>query len=453
MSRSRGRGGAFAFVVFTSLALADSSRAGEPTPWMSPTPTRHSSSWGLLDLDRSLGSSGWSTAHTLTGDWGGLRDRLADDYGISVLGTYTAEVAGNPVGGLDQNVRYTHNIGIALAVDLGKLVGLPETYFLISGSNRSGESNSGRDIGNLYAVQQIYGGQTTRLVQLALGKGFFDGALEIVAGRLDGLDDFIASPLYCNAQNLAFCGNPLSIPIDISIPSYPNTAWGARAKYQPGETWYAMAGAYNAFAPFRGNQYHGVDFSWRHDSGVVVIGELGVTPDKIGEHGLFSDLPGHYKFGGYTDTQPRTVFATGDMERGTWGVYVGFDQMLFREGGPGSNQGLTAFVTTHYAPPERNPQELFISGGLLYQGPIPGRDNDLLGFYVAYGQLSSVQRHAQIESGLPGQNFELVLELNYRWNVLPWFYIQPDVQGILNPGGAGKIDNAFVMAVQFGVPF
>jgi MFS family permease len=45
------------------------------------------------------------------------------------------------------------------------------------------------------------------------------------------------------------------------------------------------------------------------------------------------------------------------------------------------------------------------------------------------------------------------LELNYRVNVLPWFYLQPDLEGIINPGAAHRIDDALVLALQFGVPF
>lgn len=47
----------------------------------------------------------------------------------------------------------------------------------------------------------------------------------------------------------------------------------------------------------------------------------------------------------------------------------------------------------------------------------------------------------------------MILELNYRVNLLPWFYLQPDVQGVLSPGGTGTIPNALVLALEFGVPF
>jgi porin len=420
------------------------------TSWMLP-PSTHPV-WGLLDADRARASGPpLEHADSLTGNWGGYRDRLRDEYGLSLAGDYTSESAGNPVGGRRQGVTYTHNIGVAVFADLGKLLDLDDTYFLVSGSDRAGNSTSGKYIGNVYAVQQIFGGQTTRLVQLALGKAFFHRTLRIVAGRINGLDDFIASPLYCNAQNLAFCGNPLSIPSDVNIPSYPNTMWGARVRWEPTSVWYAMGGVYNADAGFRANASHGVDFSIRHNSGVIGIMETGVMPEEMGI--MPRDLPGHVKVGGYYDSEPLKEFSTGLNERGTWGTYVGIDQKIWAEGDPAGAQGLSLFAAFHHAPPDVNAQTNFVDFGAVYVGLIPGRDLDVTGFYFAYGWFSGDLRDSQLAAGLPGQDHEAVLELNYRWNALPWFYLQPDIQGIINPGAAHQFGDALVLALQFGVPF
>ena len=91
--------------------------------------------------------------------------------------------------------------------------------------------------------------------------------------------------------------------------------------------------------------------------------------------------------------------------------------------------------------------------GSVYPGLVPGRDDDVAGLYGAWGHFSADQRAAQRRAGQPGQVYEAVLELNYRVNVLPWFYLQPDLQGIINPGAAHRIDDALVLALQFGVPF
>ena len=423
-------------------------------PWMTAPSTRHPTPWGLLDLDRTLAGQQrtWDHAVSLTGNWGGWRDRLADEYGLALAGAYTAQVAGNPVGGRNQGIRYTQNVGLAFLADLGKLAGWDETYFVASASDRVGESNSAKDIGNVFAVQQIYGFQTIRLVQLALGKRLFDGTLDLVAGRLNGLDDFIASPLYCNAQNLAFCGNPLTIPIDVNISSYPNAGWGFRARWEPHRAVYLMGGTYNTFAGFRENRFHGVNFDIPDDSGVIGIGEVGLMPFNLQSDVRPTDLPGHWKIGGYWDTEPAAIYRSGAVERGNGGFYLGFDQMVWAED-LASGQGLTPFVTFHWAPPDRNQFQHYVGWGVVWTGPIPGRDQDVAGVYGAWGQFSRDLRASQRAAGQPGQRYEMILEANYRIDVVPWFYFQPDIQGVISPGGIGDIPNALVLAMQFGVPF
>jgi porin len=438
-------------IAHAGRAAADDTEP-EITSWMLPPSTRPV--WGLLQIDRVRGSGPpLETVDSLTGNWRGYRDRLRDENGLAVVGNYTSESAGNPVGGNRQGVTYTHNVDLAVFADLSKLVGLNDAAFLVSASNRAGSSLSAQYIGNVYAVQQIFGGETTRLVQLAVGKALFRRRLRIVAGRINGLDDFIASPLYCNAQNLAFCGNPLSIPSDVNISSYPNTMWGARVRWEPSPLWYAMGGVYNAVAGFRANRFHGVDFSIRHNSGAIGIGEVGVRPEHIGPGGLFTSLPGNYKLGGYWDTEPLTNFETGRRERGTGGFYVAGDQMLWQEANATTGQGLYLWTAFHWAPSDMNPQDRFVSCGLVYPGLVPGRDADVAGLYGAYGHFSADQRAAQRRAGQPGQVYEAVLELNYRIALLPWFYVQPDIQGIINPGAAHQFGDALVFAVQFGVPF
>src|SRR5260221_322500 len=49
----------------------------------------------------------WWTGENMTGDWGGLRDKL-EDMGIEIEVEYTAEMAGDSVGGLGQGFRYAH---------------------------------------------------------------------------------------------------------------------------------------------------------------------------------------------------------------------------------------------------------------------------------------------------------------------------------------------------------
>jgi len=103
-----------------------------------------------------------------------------------------------------------------------------------------------------------------------------------------------------------------------------------------------------------------------------------------------------------------------------------------------------------YAPADLNTIGHFVDGGLLYTGFVPGRDRDVLGLFALYGHFSPDLRRSQAARGEPGMDHEAVLELNYEYNVTPWLYLQPDIQGILRPSGTGRVPDALVLAMQIG---
>jgi porin len=417
------------------------------TPWMHATQGPWATRWGVLDPHLLFLPGSWTQLNAATGNWNGVRSDLANA-GVSVFGSYESESAGNPLGGQLHKLRYTHNIAMGAAMDLQQLAGLDDTYFLVSASERTGNSLS-KDIPNIFQVQQIFGHQTIRLVDLALEHRFFDHRLDVVAGRINALDDFATSPLYCFAQNLGFCGNPLSIPTDASVPSYPNTAWGIRGHYELSPEFYSMTGAYNTYRDFRSNKFHGVDFSLRHDSGVAIMEELGYSPEPLRKLGYAGD----FKLGGLYDSEPRLQFETGQMRGGTWEVYLTGQQRLAPApaGSAEGHQGLWAFLALTYAPPEMNSLQYFADAGLLYFGLIPNRPNDEIGLFGLFGQFSSDLRDSQRASHLPTMTHEGIIEANYMYNVTPSFTIQPDIQGVFRPNGTGLVSDALVLALQVAI--
>ena len=51
------------------------------------------------------------------------------------------------------------------------------------------------------------------------------------------------------------------------------------------------------------------------------------------------------------------------------------------------------------------------------------------------------------------QKYESNAEIDYNLQIAPWLSARPNVQYIINPGGAGKIPNAFVSGLYTGVTF
>jgi porin len=106
----------------------------------------------------------------LTGSWGGARDSLKKA-GISVGLNYTTETMANVSGGEKLGGTYADNIAIEFRFDLDRLVGVSGTTFLVKMSQRDGDSVSKRFIapsqgGNTFPVQELYGGQTFKLVNV-----------------------------------------------------------------------------------------------------------------------------------------------------------------------------------------------------------------------------------------------------------------------------------------------
>ena len=88
--------------------------------------------------------------------------------------------------------------------------------------------------------------------------------------------------------------------------------------------------------------------------------------------------------------------------------------------------------------------------GLHYKGTIPKRDHDLAGIAVGCGNFAS--RLNNITYDLGGRTgSETVVEAFYRVFITKWFYLQPDVQFIMNPGG--MYDSSVAVGIRSVITF
>jgi porin len=381
----------------------------------------------------------------MTGGWGGIRSDLYDA-GIALMGFYQSELDTNPVGGNLHKVRYVHDLSFAGFFDLERLFRLKNTFLLVSMAQRTGSSLSS-DIPNFFVVQQLFGGQTIRMDHLALETSFFENRLDLVAGRLNALDDFATSSYFCYSQNIGICGNPFSLESNSNLSNYPLSSWGARARYDITRDFYSMTGAYNTYEHFADNKYHGVDFSIRHNSGVAIVQEFGYRPVQR----RLAGYPGFLKLGGFYDSEPRPAFAGGPRINSNWTIYGIAQQRLYRRAIDGLQQGLTGFVSLTYSPPSKNTLEYFADAGLVYRGLLPKRPDDTLGAFGILGEFSSDLRDVQRAEHDEVQTQEWVLELNYRVQLSLWFYLEPDLQYVIRPNGTRNVGNTLVLAVETGL--
>ncbi len=60
---------------------------------------------------------------------------------------------------------------------------------------------------------------------------------------------------------------------------------------------------------------------------------------------------------------------------------------------------------------------------------------------------------SQEAQDLPGSTAETVLEATYKYQVAPWWSIQPDFQYIITPSGVAGSHNATVLGLRMSVAF
>jgi len=391
----------------------------------------------------------------LLGDWLATRSWL-EDHGITPTLTFVTDSLGNPTGGREQGFTTANNLGLDLNFDLEKLADLKGASFLFSMSYRFGGSLSANYIHNVFTVQQVFGGETFRVVNVAYFQKLLDNRLEFRLGRIASGDDFLVSPYnYVFVQN-GFDGNPVGIFFNSpGMTAYPNDTWGALVKVRPTARTYIMGGVYNGDPSIRDNSNHGVDFSM--DGPLFGIAEIAYQPNSVpGDRGLL----GNYKAGFWYDNSRFTDFNTGGFNRGNWGFYGMLDQVLVRFGEPASHRGF-GVAGSFLASPDQSISRMhyFFTCALVTRGIFPLRPRDIVGLGVVYGHFSNdlqnFQRLAQqLDPNVGVQSHETVLELTYRLALLKSaLYVQPDLQYVFRPGGTGRIPDALVLGAQVAVNF
>ena len=216
-----------------------------------------------------------------------------------------------------------------------------------------------------------------------------------------------------------------------------------------------MTGIYNGDPSIRDNSNHGLDFSL--DGPLFAITEIAYQPNSLpGDRGL----PGNYKAGFWYDNSRFSNFNNGELERGNWGFYTLFDQVLVRFGEQGSHRGF-GITGSFLVSPDQSISQMpyFFTAALVTRGIFPSRPRDIVGLGVVYGHFSndlqnSQRRDQQLDPNVGVQSHETVVELTYRLALLKSaLYFQPDLQYVFRPGGTGRISDALVLGAQVAVNF
>ncbi len=437
------RAGCFALVVFLTMPCGRAEEENAAVP--------------ILERDQILGE--WITANPM------LTDR-----GVTIFGGYLAEVWGNTSGGIETGAVYTGVLEFGSELDLEKAVGWHGASASTTWQWLSGRDASEDLVGNFLTISNAAGFDTLRMVEMWFQQSFFGDAVSVRFGQLAADSEFLISDYGGLFLNATFgWASLVYMNIPSGGPGSPMGAPGARVAASPVDWFTFLSAVYQGNVFAQDVNRHG--FRWRLDAqqGFTFFNEAQIRWNQRGEE---TGLPGQFKAGAWFQTGQYADVLADSTASGNSGYYFIIDQMLVREPAevpPGrsasgknfkeaepvakSDQGLGWFSRMGFAPSDRNFVDYYFDAGFTYKGLVPGRDDDTAGVAFGYAQLSSGAQGGIAAGGGTPAGAEMVLEFTYQMQVTPCLVVQPDVQYILNPGGATDLENAFVVGARASVVF
>jgi porin len=374
----------------------------------------------------------------LTGDWGGARPWLAQQ-GISLEPWWIMDASQNWHGGVNtEGGAFRHLFGVDLTLDTEAMFGLPGGTFFVQFQNHTGPDSSVDDTGDFQVYSNIDADGRTQVAELWYEQWFLEDMFRVKVGKVEANSEFA----YVDNGVEFIHSTPGFTPTISVFPSYPDPALSLNLFAYPTDYSYIGFGIYDGALQSGFNTGEYGPSTLGHE-GWFYIGEGGFIWD-----GGATRLNGRLGLGGWYHNGTFERFQEGKTQDGNGGFYITFDQMLWREQPEieDDEQGIGMYVYTGHSDPDANEADHSVSGGLIWTGLVPQRDDDILGFGANYVHFSQKSGAGFIEP------YELAYELFYKIQITPALSIKPDLQYITNPGGAGLSD-AFVATLRMEFAF
>ena len=367
---------------------------------------------------------------TLTGDWGGLRNQLAEK-GVTLDLSVTQIGQGVVRGGKSGAWQYGGRGDIIMNIDSQKL-GLWPGAFL----NLEAEGNWASAVnGNTGALMPVNSSQTVPqpgqnfdLVSLNFSQflspyfGLTIGKFATVTSTSGDMNDFAHGKGDIQFMNMAFNFNPL---LAFTVPySTLGTGVIVLPTKDPKEAIVSVLvlqanGKPNTsgFGDLDGNK-------------LTLAAEGRVRTDffNLTGHQLFGTTFSNKKFTSTDQRLDRDTIQNGTLkaEKGSWNIYYNFDQYLY-EPKKGVDRGVGLFGRLGVSDGNPNFMKFFGSFGVGGKGVFDSRPRDQfgLGYYFINIDNPTIQGPFQTRSLLRD---EYGFEAYYNFAITPWLMLTPDIQ-------------------------
>lgn len=363
----------------------------------------------------------WLNGNYATGDWLGARSAL-ENHGVTINSSMMYSPFGKIRGGMADQVKsggYSlYNLSVTVDTEKAGLWKGGTFYALYQNKRGGGISGTG-GMGDYQMLDNYDFREMNQISEAWYQQKLFKDKLRLKFGKQDANFDFCSLGRGFDFLNLSF-----SVIPTVPLPTYPDQSFGFVAEVSPTKWMSLKNGTYSRYnVPFN-------------------ISEIELKP-------TIKKMPGKYMLGVWELSDSNGMNVATSMNAGNiyynnfnrnFGAYAAFEQIIYKEQKDNDDdmQGLAVFGQFGISPSNRNDMSRYTGGGLHYKGPFPKRDKDIAGIGVASGNFAS--RLGDITSQVGS---ETAIECFYRVQITPWFYLQPDIQFIMNPGGLYNNSIAF----------
>lgn len=346
--------------------------------------------------------------------------------------SYVGDFAGNLSGGKRTGAVYLGMANIELEIETGKLGLWKGGDLFLKGAATHGGLPSENLIGDFQVASNIEAGTHTFIQEFWYKQSFAN--FDIKLGLQDLNADFIVSDYAGDFMNSSF-GVPSLISDNVPLPIFPLTTLGINLKSRISDAFTIQTALFDGMPESFDNNEYNLDWSIKSGDGALIFSELQFSTS-------INKLEGTYKAGSYYHSHLKCKNeVTGCYEtvfKRNYGFYIIMDQRVWKKG---EFSSLGLFAQFAVSPSAINPHHYYFSAGLNYSGLFDDNGDDVVGLAFA---------HAGFGRGEISD--EMTIELFYKARVNENLFLQPDVQYIINPAGAGvKLDNALAAFLRFGI--
>ena len=355
----------------------------------------------------------------------------------------TAEPLFNPLGGERSAGSWIQQGTLNLEISSG-LNKASDTWreldhwqLSVAVNHDAGDAYYNTAIGALFPLQQVAYPAGFYLSEIAIQRQHGEGWLNVKAGILPINPDFVEVPVLDNYVHSAF-NNTLNITV-AGLPINPYTAFGGVVTAHASPELSLRYGLFDLSSTDTLSRWLGLSAGGiGANSGVAQFLQLDLQPRAMGSQPLPAcrTEQGIVRWSQRRGICPAPVSVENQLPNGL----LSLGGFLTSENGNGVYGSVTLpaglplgltdrfWIGASYAPDASQViAPTFVGGGLVVQGPLPGRPLDVALLGMGRGGLSN-----QLSSSA----YEGMLELGYRIQINKSLNLQPTLQWIFNPSGS-----------------